>query len=129
MENAIKNNNINNCPVTVDNVRIAHKIYRTNMRNTKGKMTRKQPKSVIKNEEVESILVIVMNEHQYVTLFSDIFFINRILFLITLLQHLELMRTENMPNRKAVSFQEKLQDVLTLHNNRDFVMRTIRMDI
>ena len=127
-ENAIRNNNINNCPTTVDDAKTAKKTHGPNVASLKGKMTRKQPKALAK-EVAEEIPSLVKEEHKHATLFGDMFFINKIPFLVTLSQHLQFMTTENMPNRKVVSFQNALEHVLTTCNNRDFVVTDMRMDL
>jgi len=43
-ENAIRNNNANNCPATVDDTKTAKKTHGPNVASLKGKMTRKQKK-------------------------------------------------------------------------------------
>ena len=115
--NAIRNNNINNCPISTDDVRIATKIWGPNIGSIKAKTVRVQPKKVIQ-DRIESVPSIILKEHQCVTLFADTFFINRIPFFITLSDHLQFMTIESLKNRKAATFQAALENAFGVHDNR-----------
>ena len=78
----IANNLINNCPVTIEDVKNAEDIFGKNIHNLKGKTTRRKP------VRIETDYVDVPKEllrlHGDVTLVGDIFFVNNFPFFVTL---------------------------------------------
>ena len=55
-------NAIQNCPVTVEDVKIAERIFRPDMLSLKGKLTRRKPKPVRK--DVVEIPAEITEKHQ-----------------------------------------------------------------
>ncbi len=65
---------IANCPVTVQDVHNANRIFGPGLANLRGKMTRKQPEHIgVDYVEIPWNLV---NMHKYVTLVADVIFVN-----------------------------------------------------
>jgi uncharacterized protein YodC (DUF2158 family) len=78
----IRSNQIKDCPVTVQDVDIAHTIWGKNIAALKGKNTRSKPAPVAR--DFVKVPVELMNLHRKVFLTVDIFFINKIPFFLTL---------------------------------------------
>ena len=68
-------------------------------------------KAIIK-EGVENISSLIKEERKYKSLFSNIFLINRTLFLMKLSQYLQFMIIDSMINRKIELFYNTLEYVL-----------------
>ena len=67
---------IANCPVTVDDIKLAEKIYGTDIATLKGKTVRKQPKPVV--IDCVSVPKDILETHQEVTITADIMLINTV---------------------------------------------------
>ena len=78
----LQSNQIKDCPVNVDDARIAHKIWGPSVAALKGKTVRTQPEPVT----TDTILIpkAIREMHKEVTLTIDIFFVNQIPFFINL---------------------------------------------
>jgi hypothetical protein len=72
-KNLLRQNIIINCPVTVDHVNIAKKIFGPNIGSLKGKTTRKKP-TPVRHDYVE-IPPELIEQHKYLVFCMDIFFI------------------------------------------------------
>ncbi len=90
---------IANCPVTVQDVHNANRIFGPDLANLRGKMTRKQPEHVrVDYVEIPRNLV---NMHKYVTLVAGVMFVNSLLFLVTSLRGISLVMIEFLPSQTA----------------------------
>ncbi len=86
---------IANCPVTVQDIHNANRIFGLDLANLRGKMTRKQPEHVMVDYvEIPRNLV---NMHKYVTLVADVMFVNGLPFLVTSLRGISLVMIEFLP--------------------------------
>ena len=82
-------NAICNCPITVDDVKICEKIYEPNLSALKGKSVRTKPRVVVKDYiEVPKELKVRNSE---VELCADIMYIQKEMFLVTILKHIKFM--------------------------------------
>ena len=78
----IQDNQIKDCPVTVQDVDNAHKIWGKNVAALKGKTTRKKPIHVAAG--FVKVPRELLRLHRDVTLTADIFFVSKIPFFLTL---------------------------------------------
>ncbi len=76
---AIKNNLINNCPVTAEDVKNAEKIYGPSIAALQGKTTRTTPEEV--KTDMIPVPPFIKEKYHNITLGIDIFFVNRQAFL------------------------------------------------
>ena len=74
----IKNNLILNCPVTLDDIERASKIYGANIVGLKGKTVRTKPDPVI--SDYIAVPEDVLQANRNVTFSADIMFVNKIPF-------------------------------------------------
>ena len=68
---------IANCPVTVDDIEVAHKIWGKSLASLKGKTTRKKPQPVAARDFIK-VPRELMSLHKDVYLTADLFFVNKI---------------------------------------------------
>ena len=70
----LKTNIIQNCPITINNMTIAKKIFRPSMSSLKGKSTRKKPKPV--RQDLIKIPQELMEKPHDIELCIDMMFVN-----------------------------------------------------
>jgi hypothetical protein len=80
----LKSNQIKDCPVSIKDAKVAMKIWGPNIAALKGKTTSSTPKHVMIN--IVKIPVEIQDLHKFITISIDIFFVNKIIFFITLSQ-------------------------------------------
>jgi len=125
-KNAVKNNLINNCPVTIQDIVAAEKIYGPDIAALKGKTVRKQPMRV--NTEIIEVPEHIKKMHHNVILGGDILFVNGHPFLITFSNNIKLTTSENMANRNVKTIMNGLTKVINLYNSRGFNVKMMMMD-
>ena len=72
---------LTNCPVTVQDIDNANRIFGPDLANLRGKTTRTKPERV--RVEYVQIPRDFVQLHKYVTLVADVMFVNGLPFLIT----------------------------------------------
>ena len=80
----LKSNQIKYCPVSIEDAEVATKIWGPNIAALKGKTTRSTPKHVI--TDIVKIPMEIRELHKFITISINIFFVNKIIFFITLSQ-------------------------------------------
>ena len=125
-KNMVTNNLINNCPITIEDIKIAEDIYGPNIATLKGKTVRKNPVPV--KEDYIEVPSSILNMHGNVTLSADIMFVNRMPFFVTLARNIKFTTIEILTNRKAETLLEAIDNVNNLYNNRGFKIKTMLMD-
>jgi hypothetical protein len=78
----IQSNHIKDCPMTVQYINVALKIWGKNIAALKGKTTRS--KSIPVDRDYVKLPMELMKLHNEVFLTTDIFFVNKIPFFLTL---------------------------------------------
>jgi hypothetical protein len=78
----IRSNHINDCPVTIQDIDVATKIWGKNIAALKGKTTRRKTHPV--SRDYVKVPKELLKLHKEVFLTTDIFFVNKIPFFLTL---------------------------------------------
>ena len=122
----IQSNQIKDCPVTVDDVKIAEAIYGKDICALKGKTTRKKPIHV-----AESRLAIpkgLLDLHRNVYLTADLFFVNRIPFLATHSWNLCFTAVNHLAGRKVKQIFKKMVNIISYYCHHGFRITTLHVD-
>ena len=114
----IKNNMLYNCPINVQDINNSIEIYGTPVATLKGKATRKKPEVV--SSDYFEVPEDILKNHKLVTLCADIFYVQKLPFLITISRHLKLTTVQMLNDRKAQSILECLDNVISIYKNRSF---------
>ena len=125
-KNNLQQNIIKNCPVTVEDVTNAEKIFGKDIGSLKGKTTRKTPK-VVKSDEVE-IPPEIKSQVKFVTICMDLMFVNG-MPMFTSIDTTKRYRTlVALDNRSSTELYKALDKTFRLYNNAGYVVKTIRSD-
>ena len=87
------------CPVTLENISHAHKLFSENLAGLRGKTVQKKPKLVI--TDYIKIPRDVIQTNKYISLTADVMFVNNLSFVITYGREIGLITAEFMPNHMA----------------------------
>ncbi len=94
----LQSSQVKECPVTAEDAKIAEKIWGPNIAALKGKTTRTKPEHVM--TVIVEIPVEIRTLHRLVMMSIDVFFVNKIPFLITLSRKICFTTVTHLSNRK-----------------------------
>jgi hypothetical protein len=122
----IRSNQIKDCPVTVQDVDVAFKIWGKNIAALKGKTTRTKPDPVAKD------FVKVPNDllklHKEVFLTVDIFFVNKIPFFLTLSRKICFTAVNHLADRTVPQIFKAFKEIYQYYLHRGFRITTVHAD-
>ena len=95
----LKSNEIKDFPVSVKDAKVAMKIWGPNIAALKGKTTRSTPKHVM--TDLVKISVEIRELHKFITISIDVFYVNKIIFFITLSQKICFTTVPHLSNPKT----------------------------
>ena len=118
-----------NCPVTVQDVHKANRMFGPNLANLRGKTTRKKQEHV--RVDYIEIPQDIIDMHKYVTLVADVMFVNGLPFLVTSSRGIILVTIEYLPSRTAKRLAITLKRVLKVYTRTrgGFAVQTMMMDM
>jgi hypothetical protein len=122
----IQNGHISNCPIQVDDLDRATHIHGKDVGLLKGKTTRKKPLPVI--ESMVPVPKYMLNLHKNVFLTVDLFFVDKIVFLVTYSRRICSTTVKWLDTRKITGVFAALREVFNAYRRRDFVITTIHGD-
>jgi hypothetical protein len=99
LKSVIKLNLVAKCPVAAEDVDCAEKIYGPSLPILKNKTMHRSPLPVISDYVV--VLPSIMSANKYVTLYGDFFFVNKVLFLATISDHITYRRAHRQPQNQT----------------------------
>jgi hypothetical protein len=122
----LKMNIIQNCPVTVEDVNIADKIFGPDMSSLKGKSTRRKPKPVRK--DLIEIPKEIITKHHDVELCMDTMYVNECGMLTAIDRTIKFRSLVPMNTKQHEEYYRALDQILRHYNNSGFVIKTIHCD-
>ena len=123
---AVQMKQIADCPITTEDVDIAHTIWGKSIAALKGKTTRKKPMPVVSN--LIQIPRELLNLHSRVFLAVDIFFVNSVAFFMSISRKICYTATIHLKNRKHKSVLDALKQTLTFYAQRGLHIKFIHGD-
>jgi hypothetical protein len=101
-------------------------VYGKYIASLKGKTVRKTPKpSALDHIETPPE---ILDSNKYITLLGDVFFVNKILFIVTLSQHVIFTTVEHIARRTKIILMQSLIKVKHVYENQSFGNTAARMD-
>jgi hypothetical protein len=122
----IRMNTIANCPVTINDIDLAEKIYGKDVASIKGKTTRKEPTPVIQN--MVEIPPELKKAQQNVDLCYDTLFINGMAFLSTISKRIKCQTIEWLPERTMEAYTNALKNIIKIYNEAGFKVSSLSCD-
>ena len=126
LKHLINGNFVKNCPVTINDINVAERIYGPNIGALKGKFVRQRP-PVVQQDNIE-IPEEILRLDEEIILYIDNIFINGLPFLSTHDERIKYAKTVPLKNRSSSELYEALDEVLRLYNGRGFTVREIHCD-
>ena len=122
----IRGGPLKNCEVTEDDVKRRFDIWIADIETIKGKSTRKTPDRVKIN--IVALPAEILEKNKIVTLDIDIFFTNKIPFLLSLGQAIILNTIQHLTDRKNDSLLAAITLICNLYYRRGFLVKYINAD-
>jgi hypothetical protein len=122
----IRSNQIKDCPVTVQDVEVAFKIWGKNIAALKGKTTRSKPNPVAR--DFVKVPTELLKLHKEVFLTADIFFVNKIPFFLTLSRKICFTAVNHLGNRTVPEIFKAFKEIFQYYLQRGFRITTVHAD-
>ena len=122
----IRSNQIKDCPVTVEDVDVALKIWGKNIAALKGKTTRSKPNTVARDSV--KIPMDLLKLHKEVFLTLDIFFVNKIPLLLTLSRKICFTAVNHLANRTVPQIFAAFKEIYQYYLHHGFLITTVHSD-
>ena len=122
----IRSNQIKDCPVTVQDVDNAFKIWGKNIAALKGKTTRGKPNPVAK--DFVKVPTELLKLHKEVFLTADIFFVNKIPFFLTLSRRICFTAVNHLSDRTIPQIFKAFKEIYQYYLHRGFRITTVHAD-
>ena len=114
----LRENTLKNCPVTDEDAKRAVFIYGRDIGAIRGKTTRRTPRHVPGVEAIVQVPDNILSTHGRVTLSFDIFFVDKIAFLVTIARDIRFVTTECIPSREYTNVTAALGQVVNPYKLR-----------
>jgi hypothetical protein len=124
----IRSNQIKDCPVTVQDVDVALKIWGKNIAALKGKPTRGKPNPVAK--DFVKVPMELLKLHKEVFLTAGIFFVNKITFFLTLSRKICFTTVNHLADRsrRVPQIFKAFKEIYQYYLHRGFRITTVHAD-
>ena len=122
----VRSNMIKNCPVTIEDIRIAEQVYGKDISVLKGKSVRTKPNPVV--ADVVKIPKAMKKELKHVELCVDVMYIQGLTFLTTISKKICYRTIEYVVDRSEDSLMSALDNVFRIYNLNGFVISKMFAD-
>ena len=122
----LRMNAIHNCPVTVEDVKIAERIFGPDMSSLKGKSMRRKPKPVRK--DLVEIPIEITEKHHDIELCMDTMFVNECGMLTAIDRSIRFRSVVPIDTKTQSDYYKALDVIFRQYNKGGFVIKTIYCD-
>ena len=122
----LQSNQIKECPLSTEDAKIADKIWGPNIAALKGKTTCSTPEHVA--IDIVEVPMEIRTLHRNVTLSINVFFVNKIPFLITLSRKKCFTTITHLSNQKIHTIFKEFKAIFTYYLQQGFQVMTVTAD-
>ncbi len=122
----VQANQIEECPVTVQDIDVAAQVWGKDLDALKGKTKRSRPIHVA--SDFVKVPRELLKLHKEVFLTADIFFVNKIPFFLSISRNIRFITVEVLDNRKQASLVKALHRLYGIYRKRGFRITNILGD-
>jgi hypothetical protein len=122
----LKSNQVQECPVMTEDAKVANKIWGPDIASLKGKTAQKTPLPV--TTDIIEVPKEIREIHHFVTLSIDVFFVNKIPFLITLSQKICFTTVTHLANRKIPTIFTAFKSIFSYYLQKGYQVVTVTTD-
>jgi hypothetical protein len=122
----IQSNQIKDCPVTVQDIDVARKIWGKNIAALKGKTTRS--KSIPLARDYVKVIMKIMKLHKEVFLTTDIFFVNKIPSFLTLSRKICFTAVNHLADRTVPQIFKAFKEMYQYYLQCGFHIKKVHAD-
>ncbi len=122
----VSGNLIKNCPIMTTNNTNARTIFGPDLASIQGKTVQWMPVPVV--ADYVTVPCLLVEQNKVVTMAADVFFVDGMAFLITVLCRIKFITTEHVPVPMATNLSKHPTRVLQVYERAGFRVRNILMD-
>ncbi len=122
----VRDNLVNNCPVTLDAIRVADHVFEPDVASLQGKMTRRTPGHV--DPAYVEIPPKIISRNLNVVVVANLMFINGLPFLVSISRNITLITVSYMPSRKTEDLRQGMQQIISVYQRRGLTVTTAMLD-
>ena len=122
----LRQNLIQDCPITIEDVIIAEKIFGPDISSLKGKSTRTRPNPVV--DDVIDIPPEIKEENKELVLCMDTMFINKEIFLTAIDKSIKFRSLVPLKDKSPDEYYAAIDIILRHYNKADFRIKRIECD-
>lgn len=119
----LKSNQVQECPVTLDDEKIMTKIWGESVASLKGKTTRKAPSAIL--TDIIEVPAEIQELHQIVTISIDIVFVNKMPFFLTLSRKICFSTVTHLANCKIGTIFAAFKSIFIYYLQKGFQIMTV----
>jgi hypothetical protein len=122
----IRSNQIKDCPMTIQYIDVAMKIWGKNIASLKGKTTRRKTHPVAR--DYVKVPKELLELHKEVFLTTDIFFVNKIPFFLTLSRNIFFTAVNHLVERTVLQIFKAFKEMYQYYLQRGFHITAVHAD-
>ena len=122
----LKSNQIQECPVSYEDAGVAENIWGPNIAVLKGKTTRSTPEPV--KSDIVTIPTMIRELHRIITMSIDVFFVNKIPFLLTLSRKICFSTVTHLSDQKAATIFAAFKSIFMYYLPKGLQILTVPAD-
>ena len=115
-----------NCPIDSTDVSNARAIFGPDLASVRRKTVRRNPKSIV--EKYGAVPKELVSRNKFISMAADVFFVDGIAFLLTVVIKIKFVTVEHTPVRTAKSLVKHIKLVLQVYNRAVSTVRYMMMD-
>jgi hypothetical protein len=122
----IQRNQIKDCPITVEHVDTALKIWGKNVASLKGKTTHTKPDPVARDFVKVQVELLKLHKEVYIT--ANLFFVNKIPFCLTLSHKICFTAINHLADRTVLQIFMAFKEIYQYYLQHGFCITTVHAD-